>query len=305
MLVGNQIRQNNLDLRNHLEDIKSLPDIADLRRGEYVWKKLTAEGGDFVTFVPSNDPAAYPSGGVHKDGFWYELYGKPEIPLQIVTWADGTDEQIAAMVEAADEGRITLSDYWAVGQERKVTLSQMAATGVGETHAQQEATLVLMNTGGKELVNGNECSFIVGLKNCLKEQGYMNSTSTNSGGWASTKRRTWCNEVFKNAIPAALLPIFKQFKHGSTEDLFALPYEREVYGENPYAASEVGLLQFEWYMTALNRQKKLGDDGNGTSWFVASAYNSNTISFCLVATNGNANYSGAINSFGISPFGCI
>ena len=40
--------------------------------GLYVWKKLTADGGDFIDFVVSNSPTAYPNGG-YKDGYWYEL----------------------------------------------------------------------------------------------------------------------------------------------------------------------------------------------------------------------------------------
>lgn len=54
--------------------------------------------------------------------------------VQTVSWADGTDEQIAAMIQAADEGEINLADYWNVGDERTVQLSAMEATGVGESH---------------------------------------------------------------------------------------------------------------------------------------------------------------------------
>lgn len=41
--------------------------------GQYVWKKLTAEGGDFIDFVVSNGESDYPNGAVHTDGYWYEL----------------------------------------------------------------------------------------------------------------------------------------------------------------------------------------------------------------------------------------
>ena len=39
--------------------------------GAYVWKKLTAEGGDFVDFVVSDQETAYPDGGI-QGGYWYE-----------------------------------------------------------------------------------------------------------------------------------------------------------------------------------------------------------------------------------------
>lgn len=40
--------------------------------GQFVWKKLTAEGGDFVDYVISSDSEAYPDGG-ELDGYWYEM----------------------------------------------------------------------------------------------------------------------------------------------------------------------------------------------------------------------------------------
>lgn len=42
--------------------------------GQYVWKKLTAQGGDFVDFVTDDLETKYPDGGI-KDGYWYEKMG--------------------------------------------------------------------------------------------------------------------------------------------------------------------------------------------------------------------------------------
>lgn len=42
------------------------------REGQYVWKQLTAEGGDFVAFVTADDEGSYPDGAM-LDGYWYEL----------------------------------------------------------------------------------------------------------------------------------------------------------------------------------------------------------------------------------------
>ena len=41
------------------------------KEGSYVWKKLTAQGGDFVDFVVSDSETAYPDGGM-QGGYWYE-----------------------------------------------------------------------------------------------------------------------------------------------------------------------------------------------------------------------------------------
>lgn len=237
------------------------------------------------------------------------------VTVKTVTWASGTDTEIANMVEAADAGIISLSDYWTVGDVRSISLSAMSATGVGESHSAQKAEFVLMNKGGKTLASGTTCSFIVGMKNCLATTGYMNSSDTNSGGWNSCKRRTWCNSVFYNAIPTALRPIFKQFKNvtasgaststTTSTDYFALPSEKEVFGSVTYANStaESSNSQFEWYKTSSNRVKKV--NGSASTWWERSPASGISTGFCRVSSDGSAYYSGASNTIGISPFGCI
>ena len=39
--------------------------------GLYAWKKLSAQGGDFIDYVVSDKETAYPDGG-EKGGYWYE-----------------------------------------------------------------------------------------------------------------------------------------------------------------------------------------------------------------------------------------
>lgn len=252
---------------------------------------------NFINYVVSNDSNKYPSNGLHTDGYYYELFGGPSI--KTVTWADGTDAEIVAMVNAADNGLINLSDYWSVGDERQITLSAMEATGVGESHVEQTVTFVLMNSGGKTLANATpsgraECSFIVGMKNGLAEIGAMNSDNTAEGGWDACPRRTWCNEVFRNAIPLSLRGMFKQHLNttangkGSTTvtstDYFAFPAEKEVFGSNTNANStaEASLTQFEYYATEANRIKTYGD-GVVLNWWERSPSKNVASYFCLIS----------------------
>ena len=245
------------------------------------------------------------------------------VSVKIVTWAGGTDKEIVAMVEAADQGVINLSDYWAVGDIRTVQLSAMSATGVGESHAAQQVDLVLMHAGGYDLnaavASGRtKCSFVVGLKDSLAEAGYMNSSNTNSGSWNGSARRTWCNNVFRNAIPSTLRAIFKQFKtvtaqtyNGSTNqtsvDYFALPAEREIFDARNYCNQTEynALFQFDYYKTASNRVKKLGKTGTADIWWERSPYYNNSYRFCRVYSDGTANRNDASNRHGLAPFGCI
>jgi hypothetical protein len=209
----------------------------------------------------------------------------------------------------------------------------MAATGVGESHAAQDVEFILMHAGGYELSNATEsgrttCSFIVGMKDCLKTMGYMNSSNTNAGSWESSARRAWCNSVFYNAVPSSIRSIFKQFKvitaatySGTTNqisiDYFTLPAAKEVFGGGTATSAGSGttyysnltefnsLFQFDWYATASNRVKKLGTSGSAGYWWERSPYYSRSIHFCRVISDGSASNSYASYTFGLAPVGCI
>lgn len=66
-----QLQLNNETIDSILSNVLGLPSQESLKHGAYVWKKLTAQGGDFVDFAVDNDPTAYPDGGEH-GGYWYE-----------------------------------------------------------------------------------------------------------------------------------------------------------------------------------------------------------------------------------------
>ena len=237
--------------------------------------------------------------------------------VEIVSWADGTDEQIAAMVAAADAGKIKLSDYWSAGDTRTVHLSVMAGSvpNANETHAAQDVQMVLTDPGHYTLASGKKCNFVVLQKDCLKEYGVMNSQNINSGGWNSCPRRTWCNSVYRNAIPATLRPIFKQFttyaangtgsSSVASSDYFALFSEKEVFGSTTYANSsaESKNSQLTWFKTSSNRIKRV--NGSANYWWERSPSSGNSYSFCNVTYSGNADWSYAYNSRGLAPFGCI
>ena len=235
--------------------------------------------------------------------------------LKIVSWADGTDEEIAAMVAAADAGKIVLSDYWSEGDTRTVSLSSMPATGVDESHAAQDVQFVLTDPGHYTLANGKKCNFVVLQKDCLREYGVMNSQGTNIGGWNNCPRRTWCNSVYRNAIPSTLRGIFKQFKvrtangsgSGVTEstDWFSLFSEKEVFGSTTYANSsaESKNSQLTWFKTSSNRIKRV--NGRADWWWERSPRSGGSYLFCSVTDSGGDDWGYAHYSRGLAPFGCI
>jgi hypothetical protein len=275
--------------------------------------------GEYVFLLPNGGDWAFAAGGktktlsINQKGSAHVV----NLGLEIVSWADGTDEQIAAMVEAMDAGALSVEDSgWQIGDERVVQLAAMAATGVGESHAAQSVTLVLMDSGKFDLVGGGKDHFVVGQKHSLNEAGYMNSSNTNSGSWDGCARRTWCNNVYRNAIPATLRGCFKQFNvitaesyNGSTnkisKDYFALFAEQEIFGSRSYSntTEAAALTQIEWYKNANNRKKNRS--GSSGTWWERSPFPSDSNCFCRVYLDGSADYRNASDAIGLAPFGCI
>lgn len=237
--------------------------------------------------------------------------------VKIVPWSTGTDEQIAAMVAAADAGEIVLSDYWSAGDTRTVQLSAMpgSVAPADESHAAQSVEFVLTDPGHYTLANGKPCNFVVLQKDCLKELGVMNSQKTNSGGWEACPRRTWCNSVYRDAIPSSLRGIFKQFKVRTADgnsssavnstDWFSLFSEKEIFGTTNYANStaEENNTQLDYYKMSSNRIKRINSSAG--SWWERSTMEWSSRRFCLVLDGGTADWSNADVTNGIAPFGCI
>lgn len=257
----------------------------------------------------------------------YNLVRKPPEPYAPPTWGGGTDAEIIEAVQKHYNNEIDLTQYWSVGDEREITLSAMSATGVGESHVSQTATLVLVNQGGKTLetaVNGHtECAFVWHFKNCMLEKGYMNSSASQAKGWAYSRRRTWCNNTFFNALPSHIQTITKSVLNQSaygdesrqlidSYDYIALPAMMELgfpTGFNqPYLYTEGTAWQYYSSDTNALRIKYLGDSSSSSeAYWSRSAQYETTSYWCLVAYNGALNYSSYQSNanLGIAPFGCI
>ena len=261
---------------------------------------------------------------VSKDGIPTKVFSKNN-ELQIVTWSEGTDAQIAAMLDAHYAGDINIHDYWKVGDERTVHLNAMPAEYVSESHAEQDVTMVLMNAGGKTLVepvNGKqECAFVVGQKENLIEVGYINKSTadlTMNGGWSRCDRRTWCNEIYRNAFYETFRNLFKRHKNYTGDmanlltkayDYFSLPSEKEVFGTVIKAEvnAEEYNKQFIYYQDQDNRLKMINNERNYAYWLRSRSSGVNLSNKFCVALPGDNDCGTDYWSckYGISPFGCI
>ncbi len=256
---------------------------------------------------------------------------------ELVSWSSGTDDEIADMVDAYYSGDFSLEDVksvWSVGDVRNVDLSAMAATGVGESHRAQTVQVQIIDFDHDTLttsINGKTKALItVDLKNCLRdasvsdtqgssntEHGYMNATAVNNTGWAQSMRRTWCNNIFYNALPSTIKSKVKSVAkltsigNGSTtisaySDKCFLVSEIEIFGTTTYSVSGEGT-QYAHYTTASNRYKlpKWGSSNSSDAWWERSPYGSSVTDFCLFGPNGNTAAVDASNARGLAPAFCL
>lgn len=258
--------------------------------------------------------------------------------FKIVTFADGTDEEITAMIEAHYNNKINIADYWAVGDKRKVNLSAMAATGVNESHRAQTVEFAIADFEHDDLttaINGHtKVAITLTQVDCLMdaanssnpvngstntENGYMNSTNTNIGGWKDCARRTWCNDVYLKALPSTWQNIVKTVNKKSgigngsssgteiTADKIFLLAEIEVFGSITYSVSGEGT-QYQYYKNATANRYKMPkwSSSNGSNlWLERSPRSGSTGFFCCVSYSGNANSYSAHGLRGVSPCLCI
>ena len=239
-------------------------------------------------------------------------------------------------------------NYWSIGDRKEVTLNgtvghltlsnyktyafiigfnhNASVEGTNRIHFQLAKTAL---TGGTDV-----CLCDSSYNSNVSTTGYfsMNSSRTNSGGWASSQMRTnICGTSLSSysgtiiaVIPAALRAVLKSVTKytdntanggGSTAsyvtattDYFFLLSEYEVFGSISYANSNESSKQAQYaYYSAGNSKIKYMHNGTNTaaSWWLRSPRASNSGSFVFVFTDGTAITSGANNSLGFAPGFCV
>lgn len=278
----------------------------------------------------------YNTDGVYNYDAGNRLLDEPE-DLKIVTFADGTDAEIAKMIEAHYAGKINISDYWAVGDKRTIHHNAMDATGVSESHKANDYAYVIIGIEHDDLVtaiNGKTKAAITiqtermlyldtvaeynSSYDTLHECGYINSSNTNSGGWEGCARRTWCNNVYKKCLPTYIQNMMKQVKKltsvGSqsstiktSNDYAFLPSEIEIFGSTAYSFAGEGK-QYQYFKNATaNRYKKPCYDSSYVSgwWWERSPHSGSGLRFCCTNVDGSVIWNFASNAGGVAPCLCI
>ena len=204
------------------------------------------------------------------------------LPLYHDTFADNTWAEI---IEACQTG--VIPDSWAVGDNKPMTI---------------DGTVYQVDIIGKNhdiYADGSGTAPLTfQLHDCYADIQQMNSSNTNSGGWTSCIMR-------QTHLPAVLLKMPEEVQNGirkvnkltadgsaintTTDKLFVLS-EVELVGSTDYSAEGEGT-QYDYYKAGNSKVKK--QNGSAAHWWERSPIASDSTSFCLVYSYGNAGANGA------------
>ena len=255
------------------------------------------------------------------------------------------DNDWAKIREVSDNGEG--ANYWSIGDRKAVTLNGTVGhltlsnyttyafiIGFNHNASVEGANRIHFQLAKTALSGGTDVCFCDSkyISN-VSTTGYfsMNSSRTNSGGWASSQMRTnICGTSLSSysgtiiaVIPAALRAVLKSVTKytdntggGSTAasavtattDYFFLLSEYEVFGSISYANSNESSKQAQYaYYSAGNSKIKYKHDGTSTAvyWWLRSPYASNSGGFVDVITGGTVNHGNAYSSIGFAPGFCV
>lgn len=265
--------------------------------------------------------------GVFQNQLFYSLTDgiqKNFNTIKIVSWADGTKEEISAMLEAHYAGEINIADYWKVGDVRKEQLSAIPSGTTEESQSAQEVSLVILGFNHDDLKNSEgtrtKAAITVQTLNYLNTTGYINSSYSGAeyALWSTSKRRTWCNNEFINALStlkSLIKPVIKlsnryaennyssSRQQESTEDYAFLLSHWEVWGSQKLSSSDGTLpaegTQYEFMSISSNKIK-------GNEWWTrTSLVRKNNAYFILVDSKAIHSYGYAYVEFGLAPAFCL
>lgn len=239
------------------------------------------------------------------------------------------------------------ANYWSIGDRKAVTLNGTVGAltlynvttyvfiiGFNHNSSVEGTNLIHFQLGKTELSGGTDvCLCDSSYNSTVSTTGYfsMNSSQTNSGGWASSQMRTdICGTSLSSysgtiiaVIPAALRAVLKSVTKytdntangGSTAsyvtattDYFFLLSEFEVFGSITYGNTNEKNKQAQYaYYSAGNSKIKYMHDETSTAayWGLRSPRVSSSRYFMTVDTDGTVYYNAATDSLGFAPGFCV
>ena len=251
------------------------------------------------------------------------------------------DNDWATIKAVSDNGEG--ANYWSIGDRKAVTLNGTVGAltlsnfttyafiiGFNHNASVEGANHIHFQLAKTALSGGTDVALCDSYYSSTDAGFQMNTSNTNSGGWASSNMRTnICGTSLSSysgtiiaVIPAALRAVLKSVTKytnntGSntaasavtaTTDYFFLLSEYEVFGSISYANSNEKNKQAQYaYYSAGNSKIKYKHNGTSTAaiWWLRSPYASNSAFFTYASAKGTVSCYNAYYSFCFAPGFCV
>lgn len=234
------------------------------------------------------------------------------------------------------------ANYWSVGDRKQVTLngtmSRLSLSnystyafilGFNHNSSREGNNRIHFQIGKTALSGGTDICLVSGYNN--DSDFYMNTSSTNAGGWEDSYMRnnilgtskTNYSGKFIGVLPSALRNVLKSVTKytdntgnsstsssavTATTDYAFLLSEYEVFGSCSYANSNEASRQQQYaYYAAGNSKIKYNHSSTGSAiyWWLRSPYRSNSTGFVCVGAGGGVGSRYASFSCGVAPGFCV
>lgn len=245
--------------------------------------------------------------------------------VKLVSFSFGTDEEIAAMIDAARNGDIDLQidAGWAVGDKRTIHMDEWTG-GNNTAHVAEDLDIAISEFGD---YNNCGCLFQFDFINAPSDTQRMNGSNTTVGGYGASEMYTTTLPAMVEALPEWLRTRLKTFSvlvgvgNKSTEietvenNKLALRSQVEVTGDPSRSAPGEGT-QITLYSFGINSMiKYIGPNYTNSdykNWFFRSPYIENNTQYVAMRSGSSSNtFSPTIQCYDatskrcIIPFGCI
>lgn len=223
--------------------------------------------------------------------------------IQVGAFATSTWAEIKAAVQAGIGG-LDLSEHWAVGDTKSVTLT-----------TNETIELQIAGFNHDTYSDGVTAPVTLVMKNCLNTTSAMNSSNDNTGGYPASAMKTYVETNIYNKLPSDLKAIVAPVKkkcyttYNQASSLSEANYnvwllaEAEVFDSVSYTIGNGEGTKYPIFTDNASRVKKV--NGSASYWWLRSAVSSASAHFVGVRSGGGVGYSGASGSYGVAVGLCI
>ena len=216
------------------------------------------------------------------------------VGLILSVFADNSWETIGRAI-----AENTVPATWVTESEKDIALT------TGET-----LTMQIYGPDHDDLADGSgKAKFTLGLKNLMTEMRPMNSTNTNSGGFAGSEMHDWLRNTLFPTLPADLRaiikPVYKNTSAGNqsttilTESMDIFPFAAAECMDTSNSVPGEGT-QYPIFTDNASRVKRLSNGAGATTpWWTRSPNGTNNSSFVRITAGGGVNYPNASVDSGV------